>query len=1020
MKIIRYILLVTFAISLGLTIDAQTTQYRFVVHQNANVNIDFYDSIVNVYLYSDPTRAFKYVQQALQRLEQDNGNNLQKAQLYRLLMKIYDVKGDPVRAMEFGYKVLLVYDLYDLKDKFYSQVLDLARVYFNALQVDDFFKRLLYRAYLYYKDQGDSANMSLARVYLNYFKNLKNEQYSFFHVELPYLRDRQVEQIFIKSTVLADYYYRTDNLPKAIAFYKKLESVLSSRDSFALEVNRLNLSSFYVNLNNLIAAQKLINQTKLHFILSGDVVHLAKVYFLESYILLQFQHYNRAIALSQSAIALARQNDLPSVLLNVYYNLSEIYSRLGKADLAYYSYFKYISLRDSIYWIDRLSLVAHNQMKLSSLEKEKENYILRREKELEQLKNNQQKLIILIFGIIVLFFAILLSFVYYMFRTNLKYSQRLKLFAQVSQEGILIVDKNSILEYNDNMLKMTGFSPEEMQNLTLYDLLDKNVADNILNYKHTVFVETILHKKDNSDIIVEILAKSFPHPKSKHARVVSIHNISEFRQAQMKLIESEQKFKTLIDTSPDGVILSDLNGKITYISKSALNILQLNQLNESVSLSLYDLFDELDKPVVLNIMHELRKNNKPLQKKFKIQLPDGKIKHIDCRCIGVQKPDDNIETLFFIVRDVTQQYLSEEALRQSEQKFRGLFNKASDGIIIIDRNGFIKEANPKAAKIFGLDLDNLEKTNFVELLPPTIRKDFSLKDILKSDKTFETGLVKYPNQLIYVQISVSQLSDNPKLYLFIIRDITELRQSQDRLKKYADKLEASNRAKAKLFSIISHDLRGPIGNFKTMLELILESPESFNVDELRDVLIALKDTSVTTYELLENLLYWAKTQLDQIEYKPEVFRLEQIVPSIIDLFKDAALRKRIQIQNFIDKENILVYADPNMVKTILRNLVSNAVKFTPHGGFIRIKYYADERMVIVAVEDTGVGIPQERLTEIFDSSKFVSTRGTDNEKGTGIGLDIVAEFVQKNKGKIWVESTPGKGSTFYFSLPKPS
>ncbi len=1018
MKFCRNILILTFAVFLGFCSNAQS-QFRFATNQEARVNLAFYDSVVNVYLYTSPTKAFEYIQEALKKVEKKNGNNLQKADLYRLLMKVYDVKGDPIRAMEFGYKVLLIYDLYDLKDKFYDQVLNLARIYFNASQVDEFFKRLLYRAYLYYKTQGDSVKMSIARIYINYFKVLKNEQFNLFHVELPYLTDTTTETIFIKSTVLADYYYRTGKLPKAIAFYKKLETILSERDSFALEINRLNLSFFYVNLENLRAAQKLIKQNKLYFILSGDVVHLAKVYFLESYISLQFQQYSRAIALSQSAIALARQHDLPSVMLNVYYNLSEIYSRLGKSDLAYYSYFKYISLRDSIYWIDRLSLVAHNQMKLSSLEKDKENYILRREKELEQLKNNQQKLIILIFGIIVLFFAILLSFVYYMFRTNLKYSQRLKLFAQVSQEGILIVDKHSILEYNDNILKMTGYSEEELQKLTLYDLLDKQVADNILEYRHTVFVETILRKKDRTGIIVEILAKSFPHSKSKHAKVVSIHNISEFRQAQMKLIESEQKFKTLIDTSPDGVILSDLTGKITYISKSALNILELNQLNDTSSLSLYDIFDEIDKPLILSVIQELKQHNQPLQKKFKIITPDNKVKHIDCRCIGVKRPGDNIETLFFIVRDVTKQYLSEEALRQSEQKFRGLFNKASDGIIIIDRDGYIKEANPKAIKIFGLNVENLEKTNFVELLPPTIRKDFSLKDILKSDKTFETGLVKYPDQLIYVQISVSQLSDNPKLYLFIIRDITELRQSQDRLKKYADKLEASNRAKAKLFSIISHDLRGPIGNFKTMLELILESPGSFNVNELREILVALKDTSVTTYELLENLLYWAKTQLDQIEYKPEVFQLEKIVPSIIDLFKDAALRKKITIQNFIDREDILVYADPNMVRTILRNLVSNAIKFTPHGGFVRLKYYADERMVIVAVEDTGIGIPQERLTEIFDSTKFISTRGTDNEKGTGIGLDIVCEFVQKNKGKIWVESKPGKGSTFYFSLPKP-
>ncbi len=229
-------------------------------------------------------------------------------------------------------------------------------------------------------------------------------------------------------------------------------------------------------------------------------------------------------------------------------------------------------------------------------------------------------------------------------------------------------------------------------------------------------------------------------------------------------------------------------------------------------------------------------------------------------------------------------------------------------------------------------------------------------------------------------------------------------------------LRELNATKDKLFSIIAHDLKNP---FNALLGFsdILERNYNFLSDEERiEYIGVINDSTQSLYKLLDNLLQWTRTQTGTITYIPENFKLLPLVKQEITNVNLNSEKKKISITVNID-ENISVFADKNTTATIIRNLLSNAIKFTDLGGHIEIAARYKDQMVETSVSDSGIGINDNDLDRIFMLDGSFTTKGTSNESGTGLGLLLCKEFVEKNNGKIWVESEKGKGSTFFFTLP---
>ncbi len=253
----------------------------------------------------------------------------------------------------------------------------------------------------------------------------------------------------------------------------------------------------------------------------------------------------------------------------------------------------------------------------------------------------------------------------------------------------------------------------------------------------------------------------------------------------------------------------------------------------------------------------------------------------------------------------------------------------------------------------------------------------------------------------------------PKQFFSLQFDITERINYLDQLTIKGKELEDLNKLKDKLLSIVSHDFRSPLNSLRGTLSLFLKG--ALSNEELNLLTESLVDKLDNTYNLLENLLNWAKSQMQGMKVYAKMINLKAISEDCIDLLTPIADKKHVKITNHI-KTSLVAFADNEMVKLIIRNLMSNAIKFTTTGNEIILEAIPDEDKVTISVADNGAGISNENQDKLFKLDNF-STMGTSNESGIGLGLLLCKDFVDKNGGEIWFESELEKGSTFYFTLP---
>lgn len=399
--------------------------------------------------------------------------------------------------------------------------------------------------------------------------------------------------------------------------------------------------------------------------------------------------------------------------------------------------------------------------------------------------------------------------------------------------------------------------------------------------------------------------------------------------------------------------------------------------------------------------------------------------------------------------------LSEQALRESEARFRTIFDRAPLAVSILNPQGQLIACNAQLGKFLGYSEEELKNRHFLDFVRPEDRDRsaelfYELLSGSVDSYTLELQYLHSNGFPIWTNVTASLVRDGQGKPAFVIRmleNIEERKTAQANMQHYMTlvseqksalerqsdmllqlngelmqkqkELEELNRSKDKFFSIVSHDLRSPFSSLLGITKLLAEGAHDLERVEIQELAAALNTQAHNVFDFMENLLKWAQAHTGRMKYQPTVISLVEITAPIEALFRETAHTKGIKLHCDIS-DKLAVYADENMIRSVVQNLVSNALKFTPSGGNVTVfaaQSQKKSKFVEISVRDTGVGMSKNDADKLFRIDVVHTTKGTEDETGSGLGLILCKELVEKNGGTIRVESTPGVGTTFTFTLP---
>ena len=358
-----------------------------------------------------------------------------------------------------------------------------------------------------------------------------------------------------------------------------------------------------------------------------------------------------------------------------------------------------------------------------------------------------------------------------------------------------------------------------------------------------------------------------------------------------------------------------------------------------------------------------------------------------------------------------------------------IFKQSPISIELYDKNGFLLEVNQACVDLFGLS-NNIEIKGFNLFSNPHLTPqgilDIKAGKPIKYELEYNFDLIREKNLYkttrqgkCYLECFINPTVDSNKEitgYIVHINEISERKQAEMLLEKQAKELQELNATKDKFMSIIAHDLRSPFNAIIGFSDLMVKNFHQLDEETFLKGLKIIESASNHAYKLLENLLIWARNQTEKSQYSPEMLNLSQLVHEALKTIESTAVHKNISFSTSINK-NQQVFADRNMLDSIIRNLATNAIKFSFKEGKVRIKAILTENGVCISVSDKGIGISSDRLASIFEIDKHTNTNGTENELGSGLGLILCKDFVTRHNGEIWIESTLNKGTKVSFTLP---
>ena len=621
--------------------------------------------------------------------------------------------------------------------------------------------------------------------------------------------------------------------------------------------------------------------------------------------------------------------------------------------------------------------------------------------------------------------------------------EQYKSMVEFANDIVYSVDVNGNFTYvSPNWKDKLGHSIEEIIGMPFAPLVHPEDLPRLMeivqqNFERGIKTTGIEYRVKHKDGSWKWHSSSTSPILNKRGEVISsigiAHDISKRKEIEEALEESIFFFMESQRAAFIGSYKADLSTGTWESSEIMDLIFGIDENYEKTVNGWIDIIHPKDQAYMRNhLEEEVLKQKRPFNAEYRIvRKTDGKTRWVHGLGKTILDDNNNVKILIGTIQDITERKLTEQIISEHQTKLDIALKIAHLGPWEYDVAEELFHFNDTFFAIFG--------TNTVEIgshsmSPFEYAKRFVHPDdieVVKKEikKALETSDPKYTRQLehrmIYangeqgyltVRFSIVKDSNGKTIKLYgINQDITAIKKAEDELRKRAVRLRELNVMKDKFFSIIAHDLKSPFNSILGLSEILHEKTKEGNFSRVGEFTARILESSKKAMELLTNLIEWSQSATGRIKYMPAKLELKGLVGELTGLFEEIAAQKKISISAQVP-ENICVFADLAMISTVFRNLISNAIKFTPLGGNIGIGVQENDDEVLVQISDNGIGIPQNAVDKLFRMDESYSTSGTNDEKGTGLGLILCKEFIDKHGKKIGVDSTPGEGSTFYFTL----
>jgi len=595
-------------------------------------------------------------------------------------------------------------------------------------------------------------------------------------------------------------------------------------------------------------------------------------------------------------------------------------------------------------------------------------------------------------------------------------------------------------------------SEEEVIGKTDYDLFDKEMGD-FFRHHDNEMLKQLSHRQNEEEVTFpdgrKILIDTLKTPyRDKNGDLIGIlgisRDITDKKMAEAEMVKSQNQLNLLFSQSLSGFFFMMLDEPVDWsgsADKEALldyimshhRITKVNQAmldqygakeEDFIGLTVNDLFAhdlQYGRKIWKGFFEQGRWHLETQERKM-----DGTPMVVEGDYICLYDEQGRITGHFGVQHDVTDKRKMEREIRESEDRYNRAISGTGAGLWDWDMVTNTVYFSPQWKKMLGYEDHEIPNdfSGWRMLWHPdeVASNEKDVNDFLEgTSKVYEVEhrlLCKDGSwHWILTRGDIEKdANGKPIRWTGTNIDITERKKAEDHIIIQNKELQSLNAQKDKFFSIIAHDLRSPFNSIIGLSEILVERINEKDYDGIENYARIILQSSHRAMNLLNNLMEWAQSQTDRMEFNQKHFDITEFIQEITLMFEDIAGQKGIVIKKELPL-NAIVFADQAMINTVLRNLISNAVKFTKPGGEIIVSVNEEKDKLMVSVKDNGIGIPKEVIGKLFRIDENYSTRGTANEAGTGLGLILCKEFIEKHEEKIWVESEEGNGSTFYFTLP---